>query len=196
MLDEEKFKEVLEYAKYRKNCFYNYLQYDVNTDYDKILNARYAKVSRIKKRLLYLISHRSKCYFITFTFDNNLIEKCDRTKKDLIKKCLTTFDNDILIILNQDFGKTTEREHYHAIVGTNSNCNLQNFLDLMYPSFSYTEKINKGSNSIKKLSKYINKLSNHCIKSSTRNSRIYFNFKGFNDEFFYQFAKKLFLTSH
>lgn len=63
------------------------------------------------------MSRCSYVWFCTFTFDNYYIDKSDRTKRDLIKRVLNS--HDFIYILNIDYGKTTEREHYHCILGTN-----------------------------------------------------------------------------
>lgn len=187
--------ELKSYLSYRRTCFNNYVQYIPNDDYDRIINARYSKVSRIKKRIFYVFTHRMYLYFCTFTFDDSLINKCDRTKKDLIKHSLMTIDDDVLIVLNKDYGRKTEREHYHCLIGTNNSIDVLNLLKSVYPCRFNVERVSKGSNDVKKVSKYINKLTNHCIKDSTKKSRLYFNFKGYDnlDPYFYVLDKTTYL---
>lgn len=184
-------KDLINYNKFRLYCFRNGIEYEKNEEYERILSARYMKVSRIKKRIVYLLCRHKYNYFCTFTFDNNNILKCDRTKRDMIKKALYDFDNNIKFILNIDYGKKTEREHYHAIVSTNCACNLDMFLHLRYENFCLAKKITINQLGVKKLSKYINKLSNHATKESTKRSRLYYNFKGY-DEFKYSENKNFF----
>lgn len=174
-------KDLINYNKYRLYCFRNGIEYKKNEEYERILSARYMKVSRIKKRIIYLFTRYKYNYFCTFTFDDINIKKSDRTKRDMIKHALLDFDENIKIILNIDFGKKTEREHYHAIVSTNCMCNLDTFLHFRYNNFCSAEKIIINGLSIKKVSKYINKLSNHATKESTRRSRLYYNFKGYDE---------------
>lgn len=179
MKDNELLKQVIDYNKRR---FYNFTQGIVeeeNIDFERILKSRYNKVSRIKKHLIYLLAFRKYCYFLTFTFDEYYINKCDRTKRDLIKGCLSSI-TDSLYILNIDYGKKTEREHYHCILGTDFNFDLELYLKKYYPCFSCTIPINKKSDDIKRLSKYVNKLSNHTCKDSTFNKRVVYNFKGYD----------------
>lgn len=177
MIDYDLFSSLIEYNKYRKKCFDNFEQPIINKDLERLLNARYSKVSRIKKRFLYLLIHSKNVYFCTFTFDNAHIDCSDRTKKDYIKHSLFKFDDKCLIIMNRDFGKNTDREHYHVILGTNNDDDI--LKNLYYPFRFNVERVRIDKYSFKKLSKYINKLSNHCIKDSTNRSRIYYNFKGF-----------------
>lgn len=193
-IDVELLTDIKEYLKYRLTCFINYENYIHIAKYDHVINSRYCKVSRIKKRLVYLLTYTKYHYFVTFTFDNNIINKCDRTKRDLIKNTLNNFSADILYILNVDYGSQTEREHYHCIVGTNDDNDFNSYLKLTYPCFSHCQHIRLNSNDIKKVSKYINKLSNHCIKDSTKNKRIVYNFKGYDsitdiNDRFYLFTK-------
>lgn len=194
MLDENfivVLNEVTNYLQYRKNCFNNRVEYTPNSDYDKIINARYCKISRIKKRLLYLFSHRKYIYFVTFTFDDELLLKCDRTKLDKIKHSLKSFSDDILIIMNRDFGKLNDREHFHCIVGTDSENDLIKHIKNYYNCRFNVEHVSHETTNLKKLSKYINKLVNHCVKDTTHRFRMYYNFKGFDnlDYTYYLFQK-------
>lgn len=172
MLDEELLNNVIEYNKKRR--FDKELELS-DKKMHSIINARYNKCSRIKRRLVHLLNHRQFIWFITFTFDDNYINKCDRTKRDLIKSCLNT--SDFMYILNVDYGKKTEREHYHCILGTDLELDLDTILKSCYPCFVYAEMCRTSDNDLKRLTKYINKLSNHCIKDSTLNKRIYFSFR-------------------
>lgn len=177
MLDEELIERLKDY-NYRRKRNIDFIK---DKKLESLLCSRYNKVSRIKQHFVYMIMKKKNIYFLTFTFDDKYINKCDRTKKDLIKNLLNEIDSCSFYILNVDYGSKTERQHYHCIYGTNKDLNLKFILDKYYPCFSYTEKIRLDSSSINKVSKYINKLSNHALKSSTKKSRIYFNFKGYGD---------------
>ena len=170
--------KVIEYNKSRYKAFKNGIVLEPNQEYERILSARYMKVSRVKKRLVYLLYNFRYIWFCTFTFDDYYIDKCDRTKKDLIKKCINKFD--FKYILNVDYGKKTERQHYHCIIGTNYNLELDKYLKEHYMCFSSALLCNTDITDLKRLTKYINKLSNHCIKASTKRERIIYNFKGFD----------------
>ena len=171
-------QNIIEYNHNKYLHFINGLPFTENKEYEKILNARYNKVSRIKKRLVYLLCSCKYIWFCTFTFDNYYIDKCDRTKRDLIKNVIGAYD--FKYILNIDYGKTTEREHYHCIIGTNQDINVNDFIQSNYPCFCLAINCKTGYNDFKKLSKYINKLTNHCIKATTKRQRLVYNFKGFD----------------
>ena len=169
---------VIRYNHYRYLCYQEGLSFTPNEEYEKILKARYEKVSRIKRRLIYLLSRHKYIWFCTFTFDNKYINKSTRTKRDLIKSVINT--KDFKYILNIDYGKTTEREHYHCIIGTNEDIDVDLYIKDLYPCFSLSIQCKKGEYDFKRLSKYINKLTNHCIKASTTRQRLVYNFKGYD----------------
>ena len=89
MVDNDLLKEIVAYNIYRKQCFKNgVVPIFEDKEFEKRLDARYHKVSRIRKRLVYLYSRCKYLYFVTFTLDDNHINLCDRSRKDLIKKSL------------------------------------------------------------------------------------------------------------
>ena len=180
MVDDQLLDSLILYNRYKRFCFENKIEMKKNKKFESILSSRYQKVSRIKKRFIYLIARYKYLYFVTFTFDDYYINLSDRTRKDLIKFSLYSFDSDIKYICNIDYGKTTERLHYHCIVATNDSKPLSNHLNSVYPCFTYTEQIRLSKADLKRTSKYINKLSNHAIKDSTKRSRLLYNFKGYD----------------
>ena len=153
--------------------------FELNEEYEKVLQARYQKVGRIKRRLLYLLTRYKYVWFCTFTFDNYYINKSDRTKRDLIKNVIGT--HDFKYILNIDYGKKTEREHYHCILATNYNINVDDYFKDNYPCHSLSILCKNGLADFKRLTKYINKLTNHCIKATTKRQRLVYNFKGYDN---------------
>ena len=176
--DIDLLNNVIRYNHNKYMCYQEGISYEVNEDFEKILNARYSKVGRIKRRLVYLLTFSKYIWFCTFTFDNYYINKSTRTKRDLIKNCINT--NDFKYILNIDYGKTTEREHYHCIIGTNKDINVNDFIKDNYPCFCLAINCKTNYADFDRLSKYVNKLTNHCIKATTKRQRILYNFKGFD----------------
>lgn len=171
--------DVINYNHLRYYCYKNSLPFELNSYYEKILKARYSKSSRIQRRFFYLLTRYSYIWFCTFTFDNNYINKSTRTKRDLIKNVINSYD--FKYILNVDYGKSTEREHYHCLIGTNYDMDLDEYIKNNYPCFSKSIECKKGIDDFKSLSKYIDKLTNHCIKATTKRQRIVYNFKGYDD---------------
>lgn len=171
--------DVINYNHNRYIAFKNNIIFQENKDYERILSARYMKVSRVKKHLIYLLCRYSYIWFCTFTFDDYYINKCDRTKRDLIKNVINV--RDFKYILNIDYGKKTEREHYHCIIATNDNLDLNQYLQDNYSCFCSALLCNTTTDDVKRLTKYINKLTNHCIKSTTKKQRVYYNFKAYDN---------------
>lgn len=189
LYDIELLNKVIEYNKNKFDSFIYGSYFETIPEYEKILNARYHKTSRVKQRLVYLLSRYEYIWFCTFTFDDKYINKTERTKRDLIKSCLNNYD--FKYILNIDYGKQTMREHFHCIVATNYNINLDDYFKENYKCFSLSIQCKNGYNDLTRLSKYINKLVNHCIKATTNKQRIVYNFKGYDDLFPYSTDKRL-----
>lgn len=135
------------------------------------------RVQRFKEKLEYNINNFD-CVFLTLTFRDNVLYNTEpQTRRDYIRKFLKGLSDDksLWFGANIDYGdrdknpESKEREHYHAVVNLKS-------IDLSsYPyGFIFAEKIRKGSNTAC-LSKYINKLTCHAYKDSTkgRDSIIY-----------------------
>ncbi len=177
--DTEFLANVITYNHERYLSYKNNIPFTENKDFERVLQARYQKVGRIKKRLVYLLSRCDYVWFCTFTFDNHYIEKCTRTKRDLIKSVINT--HDFKYILNIDYGKTTEREHYHCIIGTDINFNVNQYIQSYYPCHCLAIQCKKDRADFSRLSKYINKLTNHCIKATTKRQRILYNFRGYDN---------------
>ena len=176
--DEQLLTQLIEYNKKRYYAFKSGSNFELDSTFEKLLNARIQKVGRIKKRLLYLLIRYKYIWFCTFTFDNNYINKSERTKRDLIKKYLNT--HDFKYILNIDYGKQTQRQHFHCILATNQNIDINQYFQGNYPCHSLSIQCKNGIDDFKRLTKYIDKLVNHCIKSSTRRQRLVYNFKGYD----------------
>ena len=171
--------DVIEYNKKRKIAFKNGEILEKNIEFERILSARYMKVSRLKKKIIYLMARHKYIYFCTFTFDDYYIKRSERTQKDLIKSSLYSFDSKIKFVLNVDYGKKNERLHYHGIIATDVSSDLREHLKIFYPCMSSCDSVPILSDDIKRLSKYINKLTNHALKDSTKSRRLLSNFLGY-----------------
>lgn len=174
-------RDLARYSRERNFAYNNGLYFDINKELENKYKCRRDKCKRIKEKIITLVLHQRRyIYFCTFTFDNHYISKSDRTRKDLIKKTLYDFDIDILYILNVDFGKKNERLHYHGIIGTDNPGDLRSFLKYSYPCMTSCDPIYLGSKGdFTELSKYINKLSNHATKDTTRRFRLLSNFDNY-----------------
>lgn len=177
--NEELLNNLIDYNKKRYFAFKNELPFEYNKEYERLLNARIQKVGRIKKRLLYLLVRYDYVWFCTFTFSDKYINRSERTKRDLIKRFLNT--HDFKYILNIDYGKTTQRQHFHCILATNLDMDVNQYFQSFYSGgYSLSIQCKKGVDDLTRLTKYIDKLVNHCIKATTNRQRLVYNFKGYD----------------
>lgn len=126
----------------------------------KILRADYQRRNRLKERITSMLS-LGQCLFLTFTFTDEVLEK---TQPHIRRKYVQRFlkENCCQYVANIDYGDTTEREHYHAVV----LCDYLEYNKWPY-GFSYVEKITRYASN-EKLACYISKLTNHAIKESVK----------------------------
>lgn len=154
----------LETYNFEKDNILNDFEFEYFEEYleesKKILKADYQRRKRLKERISKMLS-LGQCLFLTFTFTDDVL---DNTQPHIRRKYVQRFlkDNCIQYIANIDYGDTTEREHYHAVV-------LCDYLDYdKWPyGFSYVEKITRYASN-EKLACYISKLTNHAIKESVK----------------------------
>ena len=131
----------------------------------RLLNsASYKRMTRLKGRITrYLLS--GQCIWLTLTFTNEILAKTSQeTRRRYVARYLKSQSS--CYIANIDFGKTTEREHYHAVV-------VGDFVDMskwVY-GFALTERIKNHDKTPVKLAKYVSKLTNHAIKETTHRCR-------------------------
>lgn len=108
------------------------------------------------------------CYFITLTFADDVLEK---TSKKTIRKYVTRYLKACsdLYLGNIDYGKENGREHYHAIVATNKS---KYELPIWSHGFYLILPCKNNQTSIYCLTNYVLKLTNHALKTSTKQERI------------------------
>lgn len=178
--NEKLLNDLINYNKQRFFAFKEQKPFVYDPQFEKLLNARIQKVGRIKKRLLYLLIRYKYIWFCTFTFNDKYINKCERTKRDLIKSVLNT--HDFKYILNIDYGKNTQRQHFHCIIASDIDMDLNQYFQTYYVGgYSLSIQCKKGIDDLTRLTKYIDKLVNHCIKATTNRQRLVYNFKGYDD---------------
>ncbi|MBE5735419.1 MAG: hypothetical protein E7361_03130 [Clostridiales bacterium] len=173
------------YAEYSKFCSLKYgtemnkkyEQYlgieDTLSEYEKkcckqIYDSRRQKILRLKKKLTHVITNYD-CLWLTLTFRDDVLDNTsEKTRRIYISRFLKSL-NVPFYVANIDFGDkvknldSLEREHYHAVIQSDYlDMSLYNY------GFIYVERIRNTTNSIKKISKYINKLTAHAYKDSTK----------------------------
>ena len=154
-------EEWLERCNYSDKISDEFASFDLETrtKADKVINARKQKAKRVRKRIEEIM--KGDCLFLTFTFRPETLQTTTfEYRKRYIRDWLLNLH--CLYVGNLDYGKKNGREHYHAVVGISS---------VDFGSYSLGTlkglKIKSGSSSIA-LSRYIVKLTSHCLKNTAR----------------------------
>lgn len=133
----------------------------------KIDHNKYKRTTRLRNRVSSLIKS-GKAYFITLTFTDEVLSTTDEAKRRLlVVRFLKQHSSEY--VANIDYGKTTEREHYHAI----TNCDIEK-----WPYGYYLSKaIAPNLESETRLPMYITKLTHHALKKTVRGSSLIYSRK-------------------
>lgn len=127
---------------------------------------------KVENHIMYLFTKSNyDLYFITFTFSDKVLNETKaETRKQNIRRLLSRIDD---YILNIDYGKQTDREHYHSIVavkkGTyetrteNGHIKLSFLANYRMGTYD-VQMIRKTDDDKKRLSRYIAKLTMHSVK--------------------------------
>ena len=133
-------------------------------------HASYKRVARLKERIREAVESGS-AYFITITFNPTTLENTnEQTRRKYVSrwlKSLTPF-----YVANIDYGSKNEREHYHAVITSDTRPPKSwnyGFIDI--------KKVATSETDTKRVSKYISKLTNHAIKHTTKSKRIIYSRK-------------------
>ena len=136
-----------------------------------LVKSRYNKRKRIEKHVKSLVLS-NKALFITLTFNNATLESTTEDQRRRIvqrylKNCCSHY------VANIDYGKKKGREHYHAIVC--NDIDLLTWSKVKKYGCINIEHIKCDSNSLVRVSKYINKLTSHALKIHSVDSRLIFS---------------------
>lgn len=108
---------------------------------------------------------RFECVFLTLTFTDKVLNSTTQeTRRRYVSRWLKSKSD--YYIANIDYGSENEREHYHAII----NCRVDNSWE--YGAINFKQITNKNE---KALAKYINKLTNHAIKATTKQNKVIYS---------------------
>ena len=130
---------------------------------EKLNKNRRARTKRVKDKITDMILSGNGI-FLTFTFTDEVLENTNQqTRRKYIERFLKQFCNNY--VANIDFGSKNGREHYHAIV----NCQVD-YKKWLYGAVNGI-RIRNQDKDIIRTSKYINKLTWHAFKASTRNGK-------------------------
>lgn len=127
----------------------------------KVNDASYHRNIRLKARIKNMLLS-GQCLFLTLTFTNDILSKTsEKTRRTYVARFLKTYSNKY--VANIDYGKKNEREHYHAVI----LCDYVSCKNWTYGNLDIQKIILNDTCNVK-LAKYINKLSNHAIKETTK----------------------------
>lgn len=136
----------------------------------RLNNAFYARLKRLRKRVVSMMESYRCLWFATLTFDDDTLSKMGANmRRRHVKEFLNDYPE---YIANIDFGKKNGREHYHAIIAGDSviNSNWTQY------GFIHLEMINLDlEDDIVPVAKYVAKLSNHAVKITTNQNKIIYS---------------------
>lgn len=135
----------------------------------RVNNASYHRTKRLKDRIKTMLTSGS-CIFLTLTFRNDVLASTSQdTRKQYIKKALKTMSDNY--VANIDYGSKNDREHYHAVV----LCDKVSQEQWKYGNLDFERVRTSEVDSPVKIAKYINKLTNHAIKETTKQNRLIYS---------------------
>lgn len=157
-----KFRTGITYEDYEKLDEVTLIHGGIFVDEARKINHAYNKrTQRLKERIRSYLE-KGQCIWLTLTFSEEVLYSTTlETRRKYVQRYLKSQSD--YYLANIDFGKNTEREHYHAIVVSD----FINTSEWIY-GFTWTERIKNHQDSEKKLAKYTSKLTNHAIKETTK----------------------------
>lgn len=121
-----------------------------------LLNIRQKK-KRIKKALADIFLNGFDVCFLTLTFNNDSLKLNERYLRECVSKLLNDVSFDFLA--NVDYGKKNGRMHFHAVIDLKPG----SVIEWKFGFFKLV-RVRNTSGSIRKLSNYICKFTNHAGK--------------------------------
>lgn len=123
--------------------------------------SRRSKLKRLEHRIRRLYE-QGDCHFLTLTWnDDALVSNSAATRKRFVREALNDLSNDF--VANVDFGKTTHREHYHAVtLGLHPDELRERWKHF---GFIKVERVIPSTEC--SLALYVDKLCNHALKETT-----------------------------
>lgn len=142
---------------------------------EKILKANRARSARLRKKILYLLTHYQYCTFCTLTFsDKYFTSTTSNSRRQAVTRFLNTLE--CPFIGNVDYGESFQREHYHVIVACRLPLERIQFYNNHYGNID-VQRIRCSGASALRLGKYVSKLANHAVKYTTKRSVLIYSRK-------------------
>lgn len=160
-LDKERLK-ALEKAENALLEYENALGIDVLADVERYLATNKRRWMRVRDGVKSILSNTS-VVLVTLTFrDDVLSVTSETTRRTYVRKFLSSQSDTYMA--NRDFGSKRGREHFHAlVVCDNIDRKGWNYGTINFKRVNLSEE---RKNTVGKLSRYIDKLSNHALKET------------------------------
>lgn len=145
---------------------------DVYDEARKLNEAYYKRLKRLRSKVSDILTS-GEALFLTLTFTDDVLKNTtEKQRRVAVSRYLKTYQTKY--VANIDFGAKNHREHYHALILTPKVERLGwckygaiNFEKIRLRTDLRTDEV--------KLSKYINKLTYHAIKETTKRSAILYS---------------------
>lgn len=132
-----------------------------------VIDARKRKKNRYNRRLRDMAQSYDVLHFVTLTFTDDVFESTsERTRHRYVQRWLNENCRDYLA--NEDFGKSTGRQHFHAVVAFQSD--VSSVQPWAYGFYKFKLVKLSEDRSTYRLSSYLLKLVNHSGKFGTGKS--------------------------
>lgn len=139
----------------------------------EISNSFQSRTKRLRNRIQSYLNE-SQCTFLTLTFTDETLNKTSPwARRLLVIRYLKS--QKVPYVANIDYGFENHREHYHALICSQS-INYEGWHT--YGSIKGKKVCLKGDNDTKTslaLARYISKLTNHAIKETTKGSKVIYS---------------------
>lgn len=142
--------------------------------YKDLAKAQAKKRSRLYNRFLSMILENKDVFFLTFTFKDETLKKTtQKTRERYIKAFLN--DQASNYILNCDYGKKNNREHYHAAATPKYKYFVYDLYKNGFIKGEILNKMERFKRANKTPQEIAETLTQHATKNSVKDSRIIYS---------------------
>lgn len=163
--DEEKIKEFSS----KQSELYSVLGERYTKQVISINNSRYHRIKTVKRKIKQIVNS-DKGLFLTLTFRDDVLESTsEKTRRTYVFRFCKKYGYGY--VANQDFGKETNREHYHVVIFPKEELSK----DIWEYGFMDIKPITCSSDDLVRVSKYVSKMTYHAVKDTASINRIIYS---------------------
>lgn len=142
------------------NRWSEYLRENHNNDFVccalSICDSRRRKAKKVREKISNIVLNNN-AVFLTLTFTDKVFETTSQeTRRRYVARYLKSQSSEY--VANIDFSPDIGREHYHAVITKRADLNAWQY------GFSFAEQVRAHDRDLKRISKYITKLTAHALK--------------------------------